>query len=778
MILLLKLVRISANRTGRTPTIQAYKQSNPCKRIEVRTSPKYCLSDLCALFCENCRTNFSFGFLFFRKRKSDNVCNSSIISAHEKNLQRAKYMNSQLDELCVNTMRALAIDAIQQANSGHPGLPLGASPMAYVLWANFLKHNPANPKWYDRDRFILSGGHGSMLLYALLHLSGYALSLDEIKNFRQWGSITPGHPEHGVAPGVEMTTGPLGQGFAHGVGFAMAEAYLAARYNRDGHDIVNHFTYAIVTDGDLMEGVASEAASLAGHLKLGKLIYLYDDNKISLAGATHLTFTEDVGARFEAYDWHVQRVEDGNDLAAIQAALENARAETTRPSLIIVRTHIGFGSPHKQDSFEVHGSPLGADEVKATKKNLGLPEEPAFYIAGDALKHFRGALEKGSVAEKTWNEKFAAYQSAYPELAREFEMVMRGEKPSNWDADIPVYNADAKGVSTRVAGGQILNAIAKHVPNLIGGSADLNPSTMTALKGMGDFEPVENAHGDMQGAVGGGWSFAGRNIHYGVRDHAMGAAANGMALHGGIIPFTATFFTFSDYMRPAMRLAALMELQVVFVFTHDSIALGEDGPTHQPIEHLAALRAMPHLSVIRPCDANETAEAWRAAMQNTRKPTALVLTRQNVPTLDRAQLLPAAGLQNGAYVLFDAPGGAPEMILMASGSEVSLILDAAKKLASENIRARVVSMPSWDLFDAQPQEYRDSVLPPTVKARLAVEAGVALGWHKYVGDDGEVLSIERYGASAPYQVLFEKFGFTAAHVAARAKQVLANARTH
>jgi transketolase len=681
-------------------------------------------------------------------------------------------MNSELDQLCVNTIRALAMDAVQKANSGHPGLPLGAAPMAYVLWTRLLKHNPANPQWFDRDRFILSGGHGSMLLYALLHLTGYALSLDAIKNFRQWDSMTPGHPEHGLAPGVEVTTGPLGQGFANGVGFAMAEAYLAARYNRPGHEIINHFTYALVTDGDLMEGVASEAASLAGHLKLGKLIYLYDDNKISLAGTTHLTFTEDVGARFAAYDWHVQRVADGNDLAAIQAALENAQAETTRPSLILVRTHIGFGSPHKQDTFEAHGSPLGADEVKLTKKNLGFPEEPAFYIPGEALEHFREALDKGRAAEQEWNARVAAYASAYPDLAREFEMIVRGDLPANWDADIPVFHVDGKGVSTRVAGGQILNAIAKQVPNLIGGSADLNPSTMTALKGMGDFEPASSAHGDMQGSVGGGWSFAGRNVHYGVREHAMGAAANGMALHGGIVPFTATFFTFSDYMRPAMRLAALMEQHIIFVFTHDSIALGEDGPTHQPVEHLAALRAIPHLSVIRPCDANETAEAWRVAMQSAHKPVALVLTRQNVPTLDRTQFASAEGLRRGAYILADAPDGKPDVILIASGSEVALIVEAAKKLAAENIRTRLVSMPSWDLFDAQPQEYRHSVLPPAVKARLAVEAGVAQGWTKYVGDAGDVLSIERFGASAPYQVLFEKFGFTPDNVAARAREVL------
>lgn len=683
----------------------------------------------------------------------------------------------ELDQLAINTIRALSIDAIQKANSGHPGLPLGAAPMAYVLWTQFLRHNPANPKWADRDRFILSGGHGSMLLYSLLHLTGYDLSLEQIKNFRQWDSLTPGHPEHGLTAGVEVTTGPLGQGFGNGVGFAIAEAYLAARYNRPGHAIVNHFTYAVVTDGDLMEGVASEAASLAGHLKLGKLIYLYDDNKISLAGTTHLTFTEDVATRFEAYDWQVLRVEDGNDTAAIEAALENARDETDRPTLIIVRTHIGFGSPHKQDTFEAHGSPLGPDEVLATKKNLGFPQEPPFNIPGAALEHFREALERGAALEQDWDAKFSAYAAAYPELAREFQMILRGEKPADWDAAIPAFNADAKGVSTRVAGGQILNALAKNMPNIIGGSADLDPSTMTALKGMGDFEPSETAHGDMQGSVGGGWSYAGRNVHYGVREHAMGAAANGMALHGGILPFTATFFTFSDYMRPAIRLASLMELHIVFVFTHDSIALGEDGPTHQPVEHLAALRAIPKLSVIRPADANETAVAWRVAVENAHNPTALVLTRQNVPTLDRNEYAAAEGLRRGAYVLSEAPGGDPDILLIGTGSEVQLVVGAQKKLAQENIRARVISMPSWDLFEAQSREYRDSVLPPAVRARLAVEAGVAQGWSKYVGDRGAVMSIERYGASAPYQVLFEKFGYTVDNVVSRAKQVLAESQS-
>jgi transketolase len=679
---------------------------------------------------------------------------------------------SELDRLSINTIRALSIDAVQKANSGHPGLPLGAAPMAYVLWTRFLRHNPANPKWVDRDRFILSGGHGSMLLYSLLHLTGYDLSLEEIKNFRQWESMTPGHPEHGLTAGVEATTGPLGQGFANGVGFAIAEAYLAARYNRPGHEIVNHYTYAIVTDGDLMEGVASEAASLAGHLKLGKMIYLYDDNKISLAGATNLTFTENVATRFEAYDWQVQRVEDGNDLAAIEAALENARADTSRPSLIIVRTHIGFGSPHKQDTFEAHGSPLGAEEVTLTKKALGFPEEPAFNLPGMALEHFREALERGGAEEKEWEGKFSAYATAYPAEALEFQMVMRGEKPAKWDAELPTFKPDAKGVSTRVAGGQILNALAQRLPNLIGGSADLNPSTMTALKGMGDFEPPDLAHGDLQGSVGGGWSYAGRNLHFGVREHAMGSAANGMALHGGILPFTATFFTFSDYMRPAIRLAALTGIQVIFVFTHDSIALGEDGPTHQPVEHLAAMRAIPNLTVIRPADANETAVAWRAALENSRGPTALVLTRQNVPTMDRDKYAAAEGLLRGAYILAEAEGDKPDILLIGSGSEVQLLTGAQKKLAEENIGARVISMPSWELFDAQSKEYRDSVLLPEVKARLAVEAGVAQGWSKYVGDRGAVLSIERYGASAPYQVLFEQYGYTVENVVRRAKQAL------
>ncbi len=686
---------------------------------------------------------------------------------------------SQLDQQCINTIRFLSVDAIQKANSGHPGLPMGAAPMAYVLWTRLLKHNPANPNWYDRDRFVLSGGHGSMLLYSLLHLTGYALPLEQIQQFRQWDSMTPGHPERGVAPGVETTTGPLGQGFGNGVGMAIAEAFLSARYNRPGHAIVNHYTYGIVTDGDLMEGVASEAASLAGHLKLGKLIYLYDNNYISLAASTNVTYTEDRAKRFAAYGWHVQTVDDGNDLDAIDRALRAARAETARPSIIMVRTIIGYGAPHKQNTFQVHGSPLGPDEVKAAKENLGWPIEPAFFIPGEALEHFREALDQGKHAEAGWNAKFAVYEKAFPDLAREYQRAMRGELPQGWDADIPAFPADPKGIATRVASGKVLNAIAPKIPTLIGGSADLNPSTDTAMKGLGDFQPPQFDVSKAQGLVGGGASYAGRNIAFGVREHAMGAIANGLAAHGGILPFTATFFTFSDYMRGSMRLAAIMGLHVIFVFTHDSIGLGEDGPTHQPVEHFAALRAIPHLTLIRPGDANEAAVAWRVAIES-KGPVALIFTRQNVPVLDRSQLAlsgvegyaSADGLRRGAYILADAPNGKPDVILIATGSEVPLIAGAQKKLQEQGIAARVVSMPSWELFDAQPKEYRDAVLPPAVRARLAVEAGVPQGWHKYVGTDGDVIGLDRFGASAPYQVIFEKLGFTVDNVVARAKKLV------
>ena len=677
-----------------------------------------------------------------------------------------------LDDLCINTIRFLSIDSVQKANSGHPGMPMGAASMAYVLWTRFLRHNPTNPRWFNRDRFVLSAGHGSMLLYSLLHLTGYDQPMEQIQRFRQWGSTTPGHPEHGVAPGVEVTTGPLGQGFGNGVGMAIAERYLAARYNRPDFEIIDHFTYAIVSDGDLMEGVAAEAASLAGHLKLAKLICLYDNNLITLAGATRLTFTEDRAKRFEAYGWHVQSVDDGADLGAIEEALRQARAETTRPSLIMVRTHIGYGSPHRQDTFEAHGAPLGPEEVKLTKENLGWPVEPPFHIPEKALNHFRQALDQGKREEDQWNARFAAYRKAFPNLAAELQKLMSGELPSGWEASIPQFPADAKGLATRSASGKVLNALASKLPTLIGGSADLNPSNNTALQGMGDFQNPDGVEGDRQGAVGGPWSYQGRNVHFGVREHAMGAILNGMVVHGGLIPFGATFLVFSDYIRPAIRLAALMEQRVIYVFTHDSIGVGEDGPTHQPVEQLAVLRAIPNLVVIRPCDANETALAWRVAIELRNRPVVLALTRQNVPTLDRTQVASAEGLRHGAYVLAEAPTGKPDVILIASGSEVHLVLDARQKLLEQKVQARVVSMPSWELFDAQSQEYRDSVLLPSVRLRIAVEAGVTQGWHRYTGDLGDVIGLDRFGASAPGGTVMREFGFTPENVLQRTLALL------
>ncbi len=678
---------------------------------------------------------------------------------------------SGLDELCVNTIRMLSVDAVEKANSGHPGAPMGLAPAAYILWTRFLKHNPRNPSWPDRDRFVLSAGHGSMLIYSMLHLTGYDLPLEEIKNFRQWESCTPGHPERGMTPGVEVTTGPLGQGFGNGVGMAIAEAYLAARYNRPGFDIVDHYTYAIVSDGDLMEGVAAEAASLAGHLRLGKLIYLYDNNRITLAASADLTFTEDVAKRFDAYGWHTQAVEDGNDLNAIDQALNAARAETGRPSLILLRTHIGFGSPGKQDSFEAHGAPLGKEEVVATRKKLGWTNEP-FVVPEEALKQFREAVHKGARAEAEWQEKFSAYAQKFPDLAKELEQALRGALPQGWDAAVPHFLADAKGMATRVASGKVLNAIAPKLPALIGGSADLNPSTHTALKDLGDFESAQRDFTYSQGAAGGGFSYAGRNIYFGVREHAMGAACNGMAAHGGIVPFASTFLMFADYMRPSIRLAALMELGVIYVFTHDSIAVGEDGPTHQPVEHLAALRAIPRLVVIRPGDANETAAAWRVAVETRDRPVALILSRQNVPTLDRKVFAAADGLRKGAYILADAPSGKPDIVLIGTGSELSLVVAAQQNLLERKIHVRVVSMPSWELFDEQPKDYRDSVLPPALRPRLAVEAGLPQGWHRYVGDGGDILGVTRFGASAPGNVVMEKLGFTVEHVVERAIALL------
>jgi transketolase len=680
-----------------------------------------------------------------------------------------------LDQLCVNTIRMLSVDGVQAANSGHPGLPMGAAPMAYALWRRHLKHNPRDPKWPDRDRFVLSGGHGSMLLYSLLHLAGYDLPLDELKNFRQWGSKTPGHPEHGLTPGVETTTGPLGQGFATAVGMAMAEAHLAAVYNTGGHKVVDHFTYVLASDGDMMEGVACEAASLAGHLGLGKLICLYDSNDITLDGRASVSFSENVGARFESCGWHVLTVEDGNDVDAIDAALQAAKAETAKPSLLVIKTIIGFGSPNKADSAKAHGNPLGKDEVAATRQNLGWPDE-AFHIPAEALEEFRRAVEDGQRAQAEWQSRFDAWAGQNAELARQWENAFSNILPDGWDAGLPTFGPE-EAIATRASAGKALNAIAAKVPTLFGGSADLNSSTETVIKGGGDFEnPALAENASDEGSTGGGWSYAGRNIHFGVREHAMGAAANGIALHGGLRPYTATFFNFLDYMKPAVRLAALMELPVTFVFTHDSVGLGEDGPTHQPIEQLAALRATPHVTTIRPADSNESVVAWQVAMENLHGPTALVLTRQKLPTLDRTKVAAADGLRKGAYVLRDAEGGAPEVILIGSGSEVPLVNDAADLLAVQGVRARVVSMPSWELFDAQDASYRDSVLTPGVK-RVAVEAGAPTGWHKYAGSDGAVIALDHFGASAPYETVYKEFGLTPDNIANQALLLLGRAPT-
>jgi len=681
-------------------------------------------------------------------------------------------MSDTLDELCVNTLRFLSVDMVQQANSGHPGMPLGAAPMAYALWDRHLKHNPGDSLWPDRDRFVLSAGHGSALLYSLLHLTGYGLSLDDIKAFRQWASKAPGHPERGHTAGVEVTTGPLGQGFANAVGMAIGEAQLAARYNRPGHAVIDHHTYVIAGDGDLMEGVAAEAASLAGHLKLGKLVCLYDDNRVTLSAGTDMAFSEDRATRFAACGWHTVAVADGNDVEAIAAALQAARSEGARPSLILVRTHIGYGSPNKHDSFEAHGSPLGVDEVRLTKQRLGWPAEPPFLIPAAAQVHMREALARGQNAQAVWSQRMQAFALAFPDLAAELQCSLRGELPSGWDADIPIFPADAKGMATRVASGRVMNAIAARLPALSGGSADLDTSTKTALKGLGDFNPPSTDSDDTQGSNGGRWSHAGRNLHFGVREHAMGAIVNGLAAHGGFIPYGATFLIFCDYMRPAIRLAALMKLHVVHVFTHDSLAVGEDGPTHQPVEQLASLRAMPGLTLIRPADANETTVAWKVAVESGQRPVLLALTRQEAPTLDRRRYASAEGLRRGAYVLSDADRQPPALILIASGSEVALIVAAAARLQGEGIAVRCVSMPSWDLFDAQSQTYRDEVLPSSVPARLAVELGVAQGWHRYVGERGDVLSVDRFGASAPADVLLREYGFTIDKVASRARALM------
>ena len=661
--------------------------------------------------------------------------------------------SADLQTLAINTIRTLSIDAVQKANSGHPGLPMGAAPMAYALWMRHLRFNPRNPDWANRDRFILSAGHGSMLLYALLHLTGYDLSLDEIKNFRQYESKTPGHPEYGHTPGVETTTGPLGQGASNAVGFALAEAYLASYFNRPGHEIVNHYTYALVSDGDIMEGVCAEAASLAGHWGLGKLIYLYDANEVTLDGPASEIMTEDVAKRFEAYGWHTQFVADGNDVEAIDAAIAAAKAVTDKPSILLIRTIIGYGSPKKAGTSSAHGSPLGPDEVRATKDYYGWPQED-FFIPGEALEHFRGAVERGAQQEQTWAQKFEAWRAAYPELAAEWDVAMRGELPAGWDADIPTFSP-GKEIATRSAGGTILNAIAKHVPLMIGGDADLAGSTRTLIDGAAHTGPGKAAA---------------RNLRFGVREHAMGAIVNGLALHGGVArPYTATFLTFSDYMRPTIRLGALMDIPALYIFTHDSIGLGEDGPTHQPIEHFAALRAIPNLRVFRPADANESAGAWKAAM-SLGGASVLIFTRQNLPVLEEAARI-HEGVARGAYVLADCDG-TPQVILLSTGSEVHIAHEAYQTLTAEGVRVRLVSMPCWELFEQQDAAYREQVLPASVPARVSIEAGVTMGWHRYVGSGGVVLGIDHFGASAPYQLIYEKLGLTPAAVAEAARSLL------
>ena len=660
-----------------------------------------------------------------------------------------------LHSRAINTIRFLSADAVQQAKSGHPGLPMGAAAMAYVLWMRHLRYNPRNPNWPGRDRFVLSGGHGSMLLYSLLYLTGYDLALDELKNFRQWGSKTPGHPEYGLTPGVESTTGPLGQGFGNGVGMAIAIKHLAAHFNKPGHELIDQIVYAIVTDGDLMEGVSSEAASLAGHLRLSNLIYLYDDNRISIDGSTDLAFTEERKTRFEAYGWHVIQVEDGNNLDEVDDALSLAK-EDPRPSLIICRTQIGYGLPTLQGTAKAHGEPPGEEELAGAKVKLGWPLTPRFFVPDEILAHFRQAMDKGRQLEVDWENRFSAYCAAYPELGTELKRRISRKLPVGWDQNLPMFPPDEKGLATRASSGKVLNSLASKIPELIGGSADLTPSTKTWIDDSPSFQ-VETPEG--------------RNIHFGVREHGMGAIVNGMAVHGGVIPYGGTFLIFSDYMRPAIRLSALSGFPSIWVFTHDSIGLGEDGPTHQPVEHLAALRAIPKLVVIRPADANEVREAWKVAIFRRDGPTALILTRQNLPTLDRKFYASETGLVQGAYVLADFGATDPQLVLMASGSEVSLIVEAGKNIANDGISVRLVSFPSWELFERQPMEYKKHVLPENVRLRVAVEAGVSQGWEKWVGDQGVVISVERFGASAPYQTIYENFGLTVENIVSTSKQI-------
>jgi transketolase len=678
----------------------------------------------------------------------------------------------ELDTLCINTVRFLAVDMVQNANSGHPGMPLDAAPMAYVLATRFIRRNPANPAFLDRDRFVLSSGHASALLYALMHLTGYAqMTLDQLKSFRQWHSLTPGHPEFHLTPGVEASTGPLGQGIGNAVGMAIGEAHLAARYNRPGHEVFNHYTYALASDGDLMEGVQAEAASLAGHLQLGKLVVLYDSNGVTLSGTTSLTFSEDVAARYRAYGWHVQQVADGNDVQALVRSIEAAKEARNQPSLIVVKTVMAFGAPDLAGSWRAHGNPLGAEEVRKTKRNLGWPEEPPFYVPPAALAHFRKSLERGKTLQENWDRRFAAYAAEFPKLAEEITRRFAGQLPGGWDLKLPEFAADAKGMATRKASEAVLQELAKTVPELVGGSGDLDPSTFTWLKEQGDFESPSRSREGVDGTVGGGWGYGGRNIHFGVREHAMGAAINGLGYHGGFVPFGATFLVFADYMRPPIRLSAIAGLRAIWVYTHDSIGVGEDGPTHEPVEQLATLRAVPGITVVRPSDANETRVAWQVALENHDGPTVLVFSRQHTPTLDRTALAPAEGLRRGAYVLNPAERD-PALILIGTGTEVALVVGAEPLLRARGVRVRLVSMPSWELFARQSDEYRESVLPRAVKPRLAVEAARSLGWERWVGSDGDTLSVDRFGASAPGGVVLKEYGFTVDHVLARALALL------
>ena len=673
-----------------------------------------------------------------------------------ENKRKSNEFLGSFESKCINTIRFLAVDAVQKANSGHPGMPMEASDLAYVLWTKIMRYNPINPQWLNRDRFVLSAGHGSMLLYAMLYLTGYNLTLDEIKAFRQWNSQTPGHPEYGCASGVETTTGPLGQGFAIGVGMAMSERFLANRFNRPDFPLVDYFVYSLVSDGDIMEGVSSEAASLAGHIGLGKLIYIYLDNRITIEGPIDFALSEDVGRRFDAYNWHVQHV-NGYDLAGIEQSIQQAKEEKSKPSLIIARTNIAYGSPNKQDSADAHGAPLGEEEVVLTKRNLQWPETPAFLVPEDVLFHFRQAEKYGQEHEKQWLSLWQIYKKSYPELAHEWENMHKDPDPSQWENSLPLFKPEDGAIATRSASGKVLQAVAPHLPGLIGGSADLAPSNNTFLKDFGEFKNT-----------------GGRNIHFGIREHAMGAILNGMALSGDLIPYCGTFLIFSDYMRPAIRLAAMMGLPVIYVFTHDSIGLGEDGPTHQPIEQLSILRAMPNLMVIRPADAQETVEAWKIALSRRDGPIALILTRQKLPIIDRDRYTKASGLRRGAYVLADAPESKPELILIGTGSEVPILLSAYEQLIGQGIQVRVVNVPCWELFEMQSKDYHEEVLPSHVNARLAVEAGCPYGWERYTGAQGKIIGIDRFGASAPGEELFQQFGFTVEHVIKDAKELLSS----